>query len=226
MRSCDSSLLRETFHGKRVAIVGSGPGSLDNAPGLVDSHDVVVRVNNYKIGEAQGYRCDVFYSFFGGSILKPAADLQRDGVKLCICKCPNSMFMESRWHKKNRKTNGVDFRGIYRSRADFWFCDTYVPSVDEFMEGFDMLGKHVPTTGFAALLAVLTHEPKHVYMTGFDFFSSRIHNVNERWRPCNPEDPIGHVPEVEREWLKRQSPGLPVSFDKRLSGLMLLKAAA
>jgi hypothetical protein len=44
----DHAPLREFFSGKRVAIVGSGPGCLDNDPGFVDSHDVVVRVNNYK----------------------------------------------------------------------------------------------------------------------------------------------------------------------------------
>ena len=56
--------------GRSVAIVGGGPSSLTNEPGFVDSHDLVVRVNNYKTGEAQGRRCDIFYSFFGGSIKK------------------------------------------------------------------------------------------------------------------------------------------------------------
>jgi len=218
MRSCDSSLLRETFHGKRVAIVGSGPGSLDNAPGLVDSHDVVVRVNNYKTGKAQGYRCDVFYSFFGGSILKPAFDLQRDGVKLCICKCPNSKFIESEWHRKNGKMLGTDFRYIYKARANWWFCPTYIPDRAEFMEVFEMLGKHIPSTGFSALLAVLAHAPASIYLTGFDFFASRIHNVNEPWRPGNPDDPIGHAPERERAWLAEHCD--MVTMDDRLTEIM------
>ena len=34
--------------GNRVAIVGSGPSVLSNVPGFVDSHDLVIRVNNHK----------------------------------------------------------------------------------------------------------------------------------------------------------------------------------
>ena len=35
----------------------------------------------------------------------------------------------------------------------------------------------------AAVFADTGDEPASVYMTGFDFFQSRIHNVDERWRP-------------------------------------------
>lgn len=201
MVSCDSQTVREAFEGRGVTIVGSGPGALENDPGFVDGHDVVVRVNNYKTGPAQGSRCDVFYSFFGGSIKKPAEDLIADGVRLCLAKCPDAKFMESEWHRKNGKPHGVDFRYIYRDRRDWWFCPTYVPSVAEFVAVFDLLERHIPSTGFSALLAVLAHAPASVYLTGFDFFASRIHNVNEPWRPGNPDDPIGHSPERERAWL-------------------------
>lgn len=219
----DHARLRETFHGKRVAIVGSGPGALDNEAGFVDSHDVVVRVNNFKVGPAQGFRCDVFYSFFGGSIKKDAADLKRDGVRLCMAKCPDAKFMDSPWHEKMGKPHGVDFRYIYRDRRGWWFVPTYVPSVEEFVESFDLLGGHIPTTGFSALLAVRAQEPASVYLTGFDFFSSRIHNVNEKWRPGNPDDPIGHAPERERAWLEKQA---GITYDKRLTEIMAKESCA
>jgi hypothetical protein len=206
------------FHGKHVAIVGSGPGALDNDPGFVDSHEVVVRVNNYKIGVRQGYRCDVFYSFFGGSIKKDRAELESDGVHLCLCKCPNAKFMDSEWHRKNNKEIGVDFRYIYETRNDWWFCPTYVPTLGEFLDVFTMLGQHIPSTGFSALLEVRNHGPASIYMTGFDFFASRIHNVNEPWRPGNPNDPIGHAPEREREWLKEHGDG--ITMDKKLTEIM------
>jgi cation diffusion facilitator CzcD-associated flavoprotein CzcO len=147
----DHAPLRETFQGKRVAIVGSGPGCLDNAPGLVDSHDVVVRVNNYKSGKAQGFRTDVFYTFFGGSIKKDREELKRDGVRLCMAKCPDAKLMDSEWHRKMNKPHGVDFRYIYRDRRGWWFCPTYVPTLAEFEESFELLGLHIPTTGFSAI---------------------------------------------------------------------------
>ena len=83
------------LRGKSVAVVGSAPSCLDNAPGFVDGHDIVVRVNNYKLGPAQGQRTDVHYSFYGSSIRKTAAELERDGVKCCMCKCPNAKPLES-----------------------------------------------------------------------------------------------------------------------------------
>lgn len=216
MHFCSREDVREVFHGKRVAVVGSGPGVLDNEPGFVDSHDVVVRVNNYKLFRQTGKRTDVFYSFFGSSIRKRREELKNDGVRLCICKCPDAQFMDSAWHTSHRKMNGVDFRYIYQKRKDWWFCQTYVPTLAEFMAHFQALGGHVPTTGFSCLLDVLVHEPAHVYMTGFDFFTSNVHNVNERWSKGDSSDPIGHVPDAERAWLANHIPQLPITTDKRL----------
>jgi hypothetical protein len=213
---CTREAVAAVLTGKTVALVGSGPGVLDNKPGFVDSHDVVVRVNNYKTGPAAGARCDVFYSFFGSSIKKKSLHLQADGVKLCICKCPDAKFIDSAWHETNGKPHGVDFRYIYRDRADFWFCPTYVPTVEAFLVHFRLLGDHVPTTGFSALLDVLSYAPTSIYMTGFDFFQSGIHNVNETWRAGNPTDPIGHDPNAERAWFAANAARLPVTMDQLL----------
>ena len=66
MRFVSRSEVRSRFEGKSVAIVGSGPGCAENEPGLIDGHDVVVRVNNYRLTGGTGKRTDIFYSFFGG----------------------------------------------------------------------------------------------------------------------------------------------------------------
>lgn len=219
MRFVSRQAVADYFRGKSVAIVGSGPGALENNPGVVDGYDVVVRVNNYKTSDATGRRCDVFYSFFGGSIKKSAEELKKDGVNLCLCKCPDAKFMESEWHRKNHKEIGVDFRYIYRQRSSWWFCDTYIPTTEEFVQSFKTLKDHIPSTGFSALLLIASCEPKVVYLTGFDFFASRIHNVNEPWRPGNPDDPIGHAPELERDWLRANKNG-KLFFDKKLQEIM------
>lgn len=220
MHFCDKDAVRRALEGKTVALVGSGPGSLKNEPGLVDSHNVVVRVNNYKLFAATGRRTDIFYSFFGSSVKKTAEELKQDGVKLCMCKCPDTKFIESEWHRKHGKANGVDFRYIYERRKDWWFCDTYVPSLDEFMTHFSMLGGHVPTTGFSALLDVLSYNPRRVYVTGFDFFTSKVHNVNEPWSRMNKADPIGHVPNGEMEWFAANVNNLPIVMDTTLKFLI------
>src|SRR5690348_6646488 len=218
MRFVDRSEARQRFEGRRVAIVGSGPGVPGNEPGFVDGHDVVVRVNNYKLSKAAGFRCDVHASFFGSSIKKTADELKRDGVTFCLAKCPNAHAIESEWHRRNNKMIGVDFRPHYRRRKDWWFCDTYVPTIAEFMESFRALDCHVPTSGFAAIFEVLLANPRSVYLTGFDFFKSKIHNVNEPWVEKNLDDPIRHRPDLEIAWLKRAmvNPKRPIMTDVAL----------
>lgn len=213
---CERDTVRRMFHGKRVALVGSGPGVLDNERGFIDGHDVVARVNNYKTGRAQGYRCDVHFSFYGTSIRKTADELKSDGVRLCVCKCPDAQFMDSEWHRRRNRPNGVNFSYIYRNRVGFWFCDTYVPTLKQFLEWFRLIDGHVPTTGFAALLEILAHEPASLYLTGFDFFASGVHNVNERWRPGDPSDPIGHAPEKERRLLAEMMGAHQIALDPML----------
>ncbi len=185
-----------------MAIVGSAPSVLDNDPGYIDSHDIVVRINNYKASKHAGYRTDVHYSFYGSSIKKTADELKFDGVKLCLCKCPDSHPIKSRWHQRNNPL-GVDFRYIYRMRKDFWFCDTYVPTEERFLKFFQLLMGHIPTTGFQAILEISDIGATHIYLTGFDFFQSKIHNVDEPWRSGRSDDPIKHMPHKELEWLKK-----------------------
>lgn len=219
-RFVDFEEAREHFRGKSVAVVGSAPSCLDNEPGFVDSHDVVVRISNYKTGDRQGHRCDVFYSFFGTSIQKRAETLRRDGVQLCMCKLPNSRPIDSEWHRVRGKLEGIDYRYIYRYRAAWWFCPVFVPDDSRFLRKFNLLDRHQPTTGFAAILDVLDCEPREVYLTGFDFFTSKMHNVDEPWCQKNTDDPICHRPDLEAQWLADNCSDLPLTFDAKLRSLM------
>lgn len=216
----------ETFAGKSVAIVGSAPSCLYNEPGFVDSHDVVVRVNNHKCGSAQGVRTDVHYSFYGTSIRKSAETLKVEGVKLCMCKCPDAKALNSEWHEVHNKPHGIDYRYIYKNRADWWFCDTFIPDVPRYLTKFELLDKHIPTTGFAAILDVLDCKPASVYLTGYDWFSSGIHNVDEPHRPGDPRDPICHRPDLEAAWLSENAYRFPLTFDTKLQSLMSYMAPA
>jgi hypothetical protein len=220
MRFVSRAEVAPYFQGRSVAIVGSGPGVLDNEPGLVDSRDVVVRVNNYKLSPAAGQRTDVYFSYFGNAIKKTAAELQRDGVDLCMCKCPNHNAIRSEWHKQRGKLAGVDFRWIYTLRKPWWFTDTYVPELGEFLEHFHLLGGRVPTTGFSAILTVLSFEPASLFLTGFDFFSSGVHNVDEKWKPGEADDPIGHAPDRELALLRGLELAYPITTDRRLRAVL------
>lgn len=212
----DNKIVKPFFDNKRIALVGSGPGCLDNEIGFIDSFDVVVRVNNYKLFPQTGSRTDVYYSYFGGAIKKTKEELIKDGVSLCIAKCPNTKFMDSVWHERHNKNIGVDFRYIYDKRKDWWFCPTFVPTKNEFYDDFLLLNEHIPTTGFSAILKILSFKPKELYLTGFDFFESGVHNVNEKWRKINNDDPICHRPDLEKKWVLSNIDKQPFAFDKKL----------
>jgi len=214
------------FRGKSVAVIGSGPSVLENAPGFIDSHDVVVRVSDYKVGEKQGRRCDVHYSFYGTSIKKDRDTLKRDGVHLCMCKLPNSQPIESAWHRERGKLAGIDYRYVYENRARWWFCDTFVPDDARFLKKFELLGNHQPTTGFAAILDVLDCEPREVFLSGYDFFTSGLRNVDEPWREKNIGDPICHRPDLEAAWLAENVEHYPLRFDAKLKSLLTYMAPA
>lgn len=219
MRFVTFSEAADRIRGKSIAIVGSAPSCVtDNKPGFVDSHEVVLRINNHKCGPAQGSRTDIHYSFYGSSIRNNPADLKRQGVKLSWCKCPNSKPLESAWHESRKKTSGIDFRYIYEARRRWWFCDTFIPDDERFMRKVNALYGHIPSTGLSAIMDVIDCKPASIYVTGFDFFSSGIHNVNELWRPGDPTDPIGHVPELERSWIAREGSGL--ELDKHLKRII------
>ncbi len=215
------SQVKKKLQNRRIAIVGSAPSCAEHEPGFIDSHDVVVRVNNFKTGPGQGHRTDVHYSFYGTSIRKTPQELA--GVWLCMCKCPNGKPIESDWHERWGKQVGVDFRYIYTNRKHWWFCDTFIPSADHFLKSFDLLDRHIPTTGFAAILDIFACRPRSITLTGFDFFSSGLHNVNERWQAGDPGDPICHRPDLEAAWIRAHADSF--ILDSRLRQIFEMEMA-
>lgn len=209
----------EFFDGKTVTIVGSAPSCLNNKGDRIDNHDIVVRVNNYKIIPSKtGQRTDVHYSFYGNSIKTKSDALLNDGIKMHMCKCPDAKFIESEWHTQRNAEHGVNFRWIYAQRAGWWVAPVYAPDLERFMEYFLLLNSHIPSTGFQCILEVLKTNARSIYITGFDFFSSGLHNVNEPWRPGRPDDPIGHRPDLEKEYIINLT-DQRVSYDRALENI-------
>lgn len=237
MNFVNKDYIKQFFKGKRVVIFGSAPSALDNIGPEIDKYDIIVRVNNYKIKGFEknvGTRTDVFYSFFGSSIRKTKEELIEDGVKLCMCKIPNAVCHPTEWHKKKGFKYGYDFRYHHKKRENWWFCDTYIPTYEQYMEYFELVDRHVPTTGFGAILEVIGCEPSELYITGFSFMKCVgcgehgwdctcgqhlvKHNVNEKWRCKNPDDPIRHEPGKEYKLLEQYAKEKPfIKLDKELS---------
>jgi hypothetical protein len=202
------------FKDKRVVIIGSAPsGPKVNQRKYIESHDEIIRVNNYKtkgidlrnipydFTESLGERTDWHYSFYGGSIRKKPEELE--GIKGHLCKCPNAECHVTDWHRERNQQQGGDFRPIYRRRKDYWIAPVYIPEREHYMELFNLLDKHVPSTGLACIWELIQCNPKKLYITGFDFMQSGKHNVDELWNPGNQEDPIRHMWKKEANMVKK-----------------------
>jgi hypothetical protein len=224
--------LHETFKGKRVAIVGSAPSALKNDAQYIDRYDEIVRINNFKTVGTDlkgrdydfrpqvGYRTDWHYSFYGGSIRTSHKELE--GIKGHLCKCPNEEIVHlTEWHKMRKLEKGCGWAWIYRKRKDYWIAPLYIPTKAHYLECFDMLGQHVPSTGFACLWEFASMPVKEMYVTGFDFFTSGVHNINEKWNKGMSDDPIRHLPEKERAIFKTWAKKMPskIKLDKYLRRL-------
>jgi hypothetical protein len=72
------------------------------------------------------------------------------------------------------------------------------------------------TTGMSAILDVLRYNPKEIYVTGFDFFKSKIHH-GRLWKDGDG----GHDNEGEKKLLKKlMKENSCIKTDKTIKGLL------
>lgn len=172
--------LNTFFNDKSVMVLGSAPNVVNTKSSFMDEFDCIVRVNNYSFFN-DCRRVDVFYSFLGKTIRKQAINLNEDGCKLVMCKCPNDeIIVKDSDNKINEKLTG-DYKWIYEFRNKFFNdldADYYIQNEQNFNENNLKVGQII-TTGVAAILDVIRYRPKLLYFAGFDFGMSKMHNITE-----------------------------------------------
>ena len=220
MRKLDKKQVTDMIKGKSVVILGSAPSVLYNNRTVIEKHDIVVRLNNFKTSgyeQKVGARTDIYYSFFGSSIKKTAADLK--GVRLIYCKYPDCDFRE---HNDGRYEDGVsgDFRSVYKFRQRFFNSlntDIYIPDYSDFLRNF-LYANRILTTGVQCIIDILSHNPKSIHVTGFDFFESGKHNTNERWTAGDG----GHDHNAEKDIVKNITKYFNVTLDDNIKETLCL----
>lgn len=186
--------VEEFFKDKKVIILGSAP-CVTNANELyLDKFDIIVRTNNYTHFN-KCKRTDVYYSFFGSSILDVEKKLMEDRPKFLFFKYPFNFDFTR--HKKSKEIPGKSGNFKYIQELRFDIIKNYnhfAQSQANFISNFIAIGS-IPTTGVAAIFDVLRYQPKELHIAGFDFFASGKHNINQPW---TPKEGRGHDFEAEK----------------------------
>jgi len=163
------------INNKRLLIVGGSSDASNKSFEWYESFDVIVRLNNYK--SIHNHRTDIFFSYFGKNIKKSPDDLQNDGVKFLINKCPNSDMSKS---LQNSFVDMQDYKWIYKLRKNWWFCPLISITEKELLTQIVLLDGYMPTVGLSSVLYFILRM-KQINIIGFDCFKSNIHNLNEPW---------------------------------------------
>jgi len=199
--------IKDYIKDKSVIILGSAPSVVENTDLFINSFQIIVRLNNYKIFN-DSTRTDIYYSYFGRNIKKTKNDLIKDKIKYIMCKYP-----VSNWGKR---IDGLqdDWSWVYEYRKGYFVIPYYIPTDKDFKSNFDLLDR-VPTTGVSAILDILRFKPKYMHVTGFDFFQSGKHNINEKW-----DNSGNHNLEGERKLIKKLHTENKINVDNNIKRIL------
>jgi|WetSurMetagenome_2_1015567.scaffolds.fasta_scaffold01426_28 hypothetical protein len=171
--------VRNFFRGKTVLVLGSAGCVAKLKANFMETFDVIVRSNNYKPFNPC-HRVDVYYSFLGGSVKKSMNEIVKDGAKFVFCRCPDSDFSK---HVGGKYIPGKSFdaRPVYQQRKDWFKIPYFIQTKNNYQKNYELLDRLL-TTGVSSIVDVLRYEPARLFVAGFDFFTTLIHNTDE---PCN-----------------------------------------
>ena len=187
MRLCECSVLGY-FKNRSVLILGSAPNCTDVSVAAMSDFDVIVRTNNYKLFNADK-RVDVYYSFFGRSILNIKKRVEEDNPDFLFMKYPFDFNFAAHTGGQDVAGKGGDLRFIQEINKELLKRVHHFPqTIPNFISNFCAIGS-MPSTGMAAILDIIRYQPSKLAIAGFDFYKSKIHNVDEKW---NPQDGKGH----------------------------------
>jgi hypothetical protein len=206
-----------------LAIVGNaGYLSEIDQGDYLDSHDLVLRMNNFRTAgyERQvGQKLDVFISTFHSDVdlTNPALNEAR----FIVASVPNNGSKP-----RNSSLNYRHARFIARGLRTLGRDTAYVPEEAYFLSLRKTLGSYPTTGAMALLLAIdfLLPVCSRIYVTGFSFFTGRTHYFSGQHIT-----PTNHNPSRERDLLSRRvAPHLltgRIHLDDHMQSRLLRRAA-
>jgi hypothetical protein len=207
-----------------LAIVGNA-GYLSELEqgGRIDGHDLVLRMNNFRVAGFErevGKRTDIFLTTFHGDVDLNNAVM--GDARLIVASVPYN-FAKCRRRGLQQRHGEFIVRGMRRMVRR----EVFVPDTDYFAAAKQVIGRYPSTGAMALLLALdfLLPVCGAIFVTGFSFFEGRGHYFHPgRVTAAN------HDPEREREFLRqRLTPHLAsarVTLDERMEKHLTLEQEA
>ena len=170
----------DTFHKKRVAIVGPAGYLTDKGNGkLIDEYDVVVRPNYFALPsdmhDDYGSRTDVMYHNMASVFLSGLQEHvekyknEFESLKLVIGSAIKGGPQDNGWgqwkddHVSECATN---FKKLGIDSVPYWWI-----GVSNYKKTYEAVGRVEPYTGISSIIITTSCQPSELYLTGFDFYS-------------------------------------------------------
>jgi len=167
------------FQGATLAIVGNAGYLSEQRQGtLIDSHDLVLRMNNFRTAgyERQvGRRTDIFMTTFHSNVVLDNPELKE--ARWIVASMPMN-FAKDRPSGLQQRHGEFITAGLLRMKRR----TVFIPEIEQFLQVRQRIGRY-PTTGAMALLLAaeyLLPACKSIYVTGFSFFEGRSHYFSDR----------------------------------------------
>ena len=168
-----SEKLKNIIKNKNVVIVG--PSSQIDVHGdaeFIDSHDVVVRVNNCTIDEKhRGVKTDIVY-FDGGHTRLTDHILHRGAELHIVFAYPRHLWFSNRFEQTHSALNqmGKQYSVVDEKWYDEFNANMNTPKLD-----IDVR----PNTGTIAIFNVMSFDPKSLHIVGMDFHAHGYEKQNK-----------------------------------------------
>lgn len=221
--------------GKRVVLVGPAPSVIDsNQCDIIDSFDIVVRLNKAlpipkELYKDIGTKTDVLYNCMnpspecGGVISQ--SNLNKSGVKFLVSPYPYIDNINDT--KLPFKKHINEFTRVMKKDNNFKFC--YYNDLKNFTKYWDIM--KLPNTGVMAILDLLKHDIKELYITGITFFKGgyypkyrnydekKVLNYMKKFNLHKPEKAFKYMTKKLYEYKFKD--GIICKYDKMLDDILI-----
>jgi len=225
--------LSELIENKRVVLVGPAQYLVKKGLGLVISgYDTVCRTNYMAPGKFTadyGDRTDImFYNCSTASIGQMKQHLIDNpdfGKKMKLVVCPTIKALgPEKWEKWDLdfvSPTIANFKSINVYNTDF--CPI---GIGNYRYLFDLINCREPNSGIVALLMILEHNPKELFLTGFTFYANRNDSYFNGYatRAPNWKGKSGHPQPEQIKFFKQYALAKKgIKVDSYLNDLLKLK---